>query len=67
MTPHSCHNIPRLDGYYAKSKTIVMDDKDQPEGLVLDQIVEWVENRNTKECQYRRHVTDDPRCEGCGN
>lgn len=65
MKPYACHNSPRHQGYYAKAGSVVMDDKNQEEGLVLDQLVMWVDDTLSKECRYDQRA-NDPRCQGCG-
>lgn len=61
---YGCHNSKREPGYYARSQTIVMDDREQPAGLVLDQIVEFVEDTLSKECRYDQRAAD-AKCVGC--
>lgn len=62
--PYSCWNTQRVPFYYAKSRTVVMDDRGQEEGLVLDQLVEEVEDTLSKECKYDQRA-NDPQCVGC--
>ncbi len=58
MKPHGCHNQPRSEGYWAKNGIDVFH------GTGV-QRMKWIEDVMSKECNYSKHKTDDPMCDGC--
>ena len=59
VNPYSCHSKPRKAGYWAQSMHV--GNEDCPP--FLDHV--WIADTMSQDCQYRKDVTNDPRCEGC--
>ncbi len=55
-----CHSQPRYSGYWGQSLVPSTNKKSAP---FLDYV--WIEDKATKECQYRKETPEDPRCIGC--
>lgn len=64
VTPqYACHNSKRAGGYWVKDGTYV------EYGPIGDArqvwAMRWHTDTMSRECQYRKGVPADPRCEGC--
>lgn len=56
--PYGCNNSDRKPGYYAPQRVYHADGGFVP-------VANWIEDKSTLDCQYRRQIMDDPRCNGC--
>lgn len=63
MTSYGCHDRRTFDGYWVQNGTSIEADT---YGLMRQVVAMcWIEDRGTSQCQYRKALPTDPRCEGC--